>query len=67
MGGLGAFGQVKVEMRVGGDKDGCLWEGFGLLGQDTSSLVTTEKTEQHVAEREGPGVGLPASKSWLYH
>lgn len=66
-GGLGAFGQVKVEMRVGGDKDECLWEEFGLLGQDTLSLVTRGKTEQHVAEREGPGVGLPGSRAWLHH
>lgn len=52
-------------MRVSEDKDGCPWEGFGLLGQDISSLVIRGKAERYAAEREGPGVGLPWSKSWL--
>lgn len=38
-----------------------------IEGRDTSSLVTGGEAEWHVAEREGPGAGLPGSKSWLYH
>lgn len=44
-------------MRVSEDKDGCPWEGFGLLGQDISSLVIRGKAERYAAEREGLGLG----------
>lgn len=51
-------------------QDGCP-RGAGrarvIEGRDTSSPVAGGKAEWHVAEREGPGVGLPGSKSWLYH
>lgn len=62
--------------RIAGAESFCMRVGTGRVlagrdqvieGRDTLSLVTGGKAGWYVAEREGPGVGLPGSKSWLYH